>query len=148
MDGPRAFPAARVAASTPRSASTAGSHSGPSSARTPSPSKSQGLSAQLESGGHGHRQCVAVALVRAAFVSRRDLALENAALRQQLAAYHRITKRPRLKPADRLIWAALSKVWNRWQSSLIVVQPAFSAIESVAMKMSSVAKPWILARRA
>jgi transposase InsO family protein len=63
------------------------------------------------------------ALVRAALMSRRDLALENAALRQQLAAYQRGKKRPRLKPSERVLWAVLSRFWSDWKSSLIIVKP-------------------------
>jgi hypothetical protein len=49
-------------------------------------------------------------VLRAVFTSRRSLALENLALRQQLAAYTRTQKRPRLKPGERAFWVALSKV--------------------------------------
>ena len=38
--------------------------------------------------------------LRAILTSRRDLALENLALRQQLATHMRPQKRPRLKPGD------------------------------------------------
>jgi len=34
----------------------------------------------------------------------RQLALENLALRQQLAVYKRTTNRPRLRRSDRLLW--------------------------------------------
>ena len=53
-----------------------------------------------------------------------DLVLENLALRQQLAAYSRTMKQPRLKPAERLFWVALSRTWAKWHSALIVVKPA------------------------
>jgi hypothetical protein len=49
--------------------------------------------------------------LRAVFTSHRSLALENLALRQQLAAYARRQKRPRLKPQERAFWVALSRVW-------------------------------------
>ena len=52
-----------------------------------------------------------------------DLALENLALRQQLAVLKRQTPRPRLHPADRLFWAALSRWWPRWRESLCLVKP-------------------------
>ena len=39
--------------------------------------------------------------LRAVFASRRSLALENLALRQQLAIHARTQKRPRLKPGER-----------------------------------------------
>jgi hypothetical protein len=39
-----------------------------------------------------------------AFSQHRDLALENLALRQQLAIFKRRHPRPRLRPTDRLFW--------------------------------------------
>ena len=52
-----------------------------------------------------------------------DLALENLALRQQVAIMKRSTKRPRLRNLDRLFWILLSRFWRNWQESLIVVKP-------------------------
>ena len=68
--------------------------------------------------------CLLVWGLRAVFPSRRSLALENLALRQQLAACTRTQKRPRLKPGERAFWVALSKVWRDWRSSLVLVKPA------------------------
>ena len=45
----------------------------------------------------------------------RQLALENLALRQQLAAYKRTPHRPKLRRSDRLLWIWLSKVWPTWR---------------------------------
>ena len=42
-----------------------------------------------------------------AFKARRELALENVALRQQLAVLPRSVKRPRLSNVDREFWALL-----------------------------------------
>src|SRR5262245_4349122 len=53
---------------------------------------------------------------------RRELVLENVALRQQLAAYHRTT-RCRLWLRDRFLWMALARVWPNWRTALVVVQP-------------------------
>ena len=39
----------------------------------------------------------------------RQLALENLALRHQLAVYKRTVTRPRLRRADRLLWVWLSR---------------------------------------
>jgi len=44
-----------------------------------------------------------LAALRAALKSRADLALENLALRQQLALLQRRAKRPRFGPIDRLL---------------------------------------------
>ena len=53
----------------------------------------------------------------------RQLALENLALRQQLAVYKRTAPRPRLGPADRLFWAGLARVWTGWRRVLVIVSP-------------------------
>ncbi len=50
----------------------------------------------------------------------RQLAIENLALRQQLAAYKRTATRPRLRTTDRLFWVGLARAWpvatksDRW----------------------------------
>jgi len=62
--------------------------------------------------------------LRVVFASRGSLALENLALRQQLATYARLQKRPRLKPQERAFWVALSRVWSEWRSPLVFVKPA------------------------
>ena len=53
----------------------------------------------------------------------RQLALENLALRQQLAVYRRTIARPRLRRTDRLFWVGLAKVWTAWRSHLLIVTP-------------------------
>src|SRR5438034_3549295 len=54
---------------------------------------------------------------------RRQLALENLALRQQLAVYKRMARRPKLRRSDRLFWVWLAKVWVGWRQSLVIVTP-------------------------
>jgi transposase InsO family protein len=51
------------------------------------------------------------------------VALENLALRRQLAAFRRRRKRPILTEWDRLFWIGLSRVWAGWKGALVVVQP-------------------------
>ena len=51
------------------------------------------------------------------------VALENLALRQQLAVFRRTVKRPPLRHRDRLFWILLAKRWREWRTALIVVQP-------------------------
>jgi transposase len=51
------------------------------------------------------------------------IAIENAALRLQLAAFQRKRKRPVLTSFDRLFWVGLSLVWNGWRAALVYVQP-------------------------
>jgi hypothetical protein len=53
----------------------------------------------------------------------RQLALENLALRQQLAVYKRTAPRPRLRPMDRLFWVGLARAWTGWRQALIIVSP-------------------------
>jgi putative transposase len=53
----------------------------------------------------------------------RHLALENLALRHQLAVYRRTIRRPRLCATDRLLWVALSRTWTDWKHSLLIVTP-------------------------
>ena len=53
----------------------------------------------------------------------RQLALENLALRQQLAVYKRTAPRPRLRTTDRLLWVGLARVWTGWRHALVIVSP-------------------------
>jgi len=53
----------------------------------------------------------------------RAVALENIALRQQLAVFRRTVKRPPLRTRDRLFWVWLSTAWRDWRTALVVVQP-------------------------
>ena len=50
--------------------------------------------------------------------SHRQLALENLALRHQVAVYKRTVGRPRLRTTDRLFWVGLTRVWAGWRQSL------------------------------
>ena len=60
---------------------------------------------------------------RSAVRTRRELALENLALRQQLAVWKARQPRPRLTEMDRIFWIVLSRLWKNWRSSLQVVRP-------------------------
>src|SRR5439155_9933384 len=53
----------------------------------------------------------------------RQLALENLALRQQLAVYKRTLPRPKLRTTDRLLWVGLATVWADWRQALVMVSP-------------------------
>ena len=64
-----------------------------------------------------------VLLIRAFFCGRAELAVENLALRQQLAILERCSKRPRLRKRERIFWVWLSRVWAKWCSVLVIVQP-------------------------
>ena len=52
-----------------------------------------------------------------------NLALENFALRQQLAILKRHKKRPQIRTKDRLFYIMLCRFWSNWQESLIIVKP-------------------------
>ena len=52
-----------------------------------------------------------------------ELVLQNMALRQQVRAFKRTTKRPRLRTGDRLCWIVLSNRWRQWRTALLIVQP-------------------------
>jgi putative transposase len=51
------------------------------------------------------------------------VALENAALRLQLAAFQRKRRRPILTTIDRLFWITLRRLWSGWRGPLLYVQP-------------------------
>ena len=55
---------------------------------------------------------------------RHELALENLALRQQLAVFKHRYPRPHLQDSDRLFWVLMRRVWRNWKTSLYLVQPA------------------------
>jgi len=63
------------------------------------------------------------AYIRSFFVARHKLALEAAALRQQLAVFKRRQTRPRLRRLDRLFWIVLGRLWPGWPETLIIVKP-------------------------
>jgi putative transposase len=64
-----------------------------------------------------------IAYIRAFFLPRHRLALEAAALRQQLAVFKRKQPRPRLSRADRIFWTALRRLYSGWPDALILVKP-------------------------
>jgi hypothetical protein len=64
-----------------------------------------------------------VATFTRCFRSRRDLLLENLALRQQLSALKRRHSRPRPTTSDKLFWVVLRRLWPGWKQALILVQP-------------------------
>ncbi len=65
-----------------------------------------------------------LASLRSGFRSRTALQFEVLALRHQLAVYQRCPPRPRIKVADRLLWAWLSRTWAGWRNALVFVQPS------------------------
>jgi putative transposase len=63
------------------------------------------------------------AFAKSFFLSRLDMQVEILALRHQLGVYQRTGARPRLEPADRMLWAWLSRVWPGWREGLVFVKP-------------------------
>jgi hypothetical protein len=61
--------------------------------------------------------------VRAAFLARTDLVVENLALRHQLSTFVHCGRRPRVGVADRVFWVTLRRVWARWSEVLLFVRP-------------------------
>ncbi len=62
-------------------------------------------------------------LLLSAFRSRVFLQTENLALRHQLCVYQRSMRRPKVQPADRILWKLLARVWTGWKDALIFVKP-------------------------
>jgi transposase InsO family protein len=55
--------------------------------------------------------------------SRRDLLMENLALRQQIAVLKRRCPQPRFAVSDKLFWVMLRRLWPGWKRALILIQP-------------------------
>src|ERR1700736_2527655 len=65
-----------------------------------------------------------LATLSAILRSRAALGLENLALRHQISVLQRsASKRSKLTPLDRLLWAWLSRIWSDWRSALAIVKP-------------------------
>jgi len=62
-------------------------------------------------------------ILRSSVRTHRELALENLALRQQLAVWKARQPRPRLAASDRIFWVLLSRLWTSWRDSVHVVRP-------------------------
>ena len=61
--------------------------------------------------------------LRALVIPKFVLAMENLALRQQVAVFKQNRKRPKLRPRDRVFWTWMSILWPDWRSALIIVKP-------------------------
>src|SRR5215510_5897254 len=66
---------------------------------------------------------IVLGTLRSAVRTHRELALENLALRQQLAVWKARQPRARLSVMDRVFWVLLSRLWRSWRHSLRVVRP-------------------------
>jgi putative transposase len=66
---------------------------------------------------------VSIRFILLIFSGQKQVALENAALRQQLSVFKREVQRPKLKDRDRLFWIGLRMIWQDWKSALVIVRP-------------------------
>src|SRR5690242_4967885 len=66
---------------------------------------------------------IVLGTLRSTVCTHRELALENLALRQQLAVWKARQPRPRLTAMDRIFWVLLLRLWRSWRDSLQVVRP-------------------------
>src|SRR5437667_8664840 len=66
---------------------------------------------------------ILVSTPRSTVRTQRELALENLALRQQVAVWKVRQPRPQLTATDRIFWVVLSRLWKNWRFSLQVVRP-------------------------
>lgn len=60
--------------------------------------------------------------VRLVLSGHQAVAIENAALRMQIAAFQRKRKRPLLTTLDRVFWITLRTLWSDWRHPLLCVQ--------------------------
>ena len=65
----------------------------------------------------------ALSLLTSTLRIRLSLQLEIAALRHQLSLYQSKGRRPRIAPADRLLWSVVEKLWSGWRKASFFVQP-------------------------
>jgi len=63
---------------------------------------------------------------RSSFRTKRELALENLALRHQIGVLTRALggRRPRFRSWDRALWVVLARRWEAWRYALAIVRPA------------------------
>src|ERR1039458_5396151 len=79
-----------------------------------------------------------IVTLRSIVRSRLDLQLENLALRHQIGVLQRSApKRPTLNSPDRLFWVCLSRIWQDWCSTLVIVKPKQSWLGIVKAFASS-----------
>jgi len=65
-----------------------------------------------------------IGLFRRSFSSRKNLLLENLALRQQLLAFKRRDSRPNVSWPDKMFWVIARRLWSNWKQALVIVTPA------------------------
>ncbi len=68
-----------------------------------------------------------LSVLRDTFRGRAVLQLELLALRHQLATLERISPRPSVRPADRMLWVVLSRVLPNWREVLVMALSRYRA---------------------
>ena len=63
------------------------------------------------------------ALINALAADRSRLALENVALRQQVAVLQRSVKRAKIHDSDRVFWILIRRMLKNWRETLLIVRP-------------------------
>ena len=81
-------------------------------------------------------------LLRAMLIPKMHLAVENLALRQQLAVCKQSVKRPKLHPRDRVFWVWLSRLWPNWRFALAIVQPETVTVTHAARRDLQITLWW------
>jgi hypothetical protein len=89
---------------------------------------------------------LAVIFLRSVFKSRRQLLLENLALRQQVTMLRKSVKRPRATVADKLFWILFSRYVDGWRRliSLRFPLPDFGCFMYSSCSARIVGKLYIL----
>ena len=64
-----------------------------------------------------------LALINALLADRSRLALENVALRQQLAVLRRSVNRAKIDDSDRIFWILMRRLLDSWRDTLLIVKP-------------------------
>ncbi len=64
-----------------------------------------------------------IVLVRLLIEDRQKLALENVALRHQLAVLKRSVTRPKIHDSDRMFWILMKKMLADWRDAVHFVKP-------------------------
>src|SRR3954453_23639607 len=68
--------------------------------------------------------------VRLLLSGHQAVAIENAALRMQIAAFQRKRKRPLLTTLDRVFWITLRTLWSDWRHPLFMSRQTLSSVGS------------------
>jgi hypothetical protein len=87
-----------------------------------------------------------IAGLKTEVVARCSLALENVALRQQLAVLERSGKRPKRRQRDRVFWVLLSALWPAWHLSFCrspLSRKQRTAVDTLSLLCATVSRYWL-----